>query len=46
MAVGLAGSSIAVTAFAVGTIPTALYICCALFSLMKVTTPMVTIDVG
>ena len=51
MAVGLAGAYIALMtplsgAFAAEAIPSALYICCALFSLMKVTTPMVIIAVG
>ncbi|DBA84548.1 TPA: hypothetical protein ACH3X2_006134 [Trebouxia sp. C0005] len=52
MAVGLAGIYVALLtgsgAFtcAAAAIPGALYICCALFSLWKVTLPMVTIDVG
>jgi len=50
-AVGLAGLYVALCtpmsgAFAAAAIPSALYICCALFSLAKVTMPMVTIDVG
>ncbi len=51
MAVGLAGLYVALCtpmccAFAAAAIPSALYICSALFSLAKVTMPMVTIDVG
>ena len=51
MALGLAGCYVALMtpmsgAFAAAAIPSALYICCALFSLGTVTLPMVTIDVG
>ena len=51
MAVGLAGLYVALMttlsgAFVAAALPSALYICCALFSLGKVTSPMVTIDVG
>lgn len=51
IALGLAGSCVALMtpmsgARAAAAIPSALYTCCALFSLMKLTMPMVTIDVG